>query len=265
MLRPDVRFLELGVVVAALGGAFVGFGFVAQTGWAEETWPFATSRLTNYFLGSILLAIAVPAAWVTATRRWAALRASALFPFITFAMMGIYLLARELSGDRSGLVPYAAGTATVAGLALALQIGGGRFLLQDRDRRAVPLLVRGSFGVFAMVLIGAGMLLVFGVDNILPWRVTDETGVMVGLTFLGAASSYVYGFIRPVWGYVYAPLLGFLAYDLVLLPPLLDQFSDVVPDQRTSLVIYVAVLVYSATLAAYYLLVHPSSRLFTRG
>jgi hypothetical protein len=47
---------------------------------------------------------------------------------------------------------------------------------------------------------------------------------MVGFIFLGAASSYVYGFLRPKWGYVIAPLLGFLAYDVILLWPLLDHF-----------------------------------------
>ena len=87
---------------------------------------------------------------------------------------------------------------------------------------------------------------------------------MFGFIFLGAASGYVIGALRPVWSHVYAPLLGFLAYDLVLLWPLIAEFPDVAAGRRTSLILYVAVLVYSGGLAIYYLLLNPASRLWPR-
>jgi hypothetical protein len=118
-------------------------------------------------------------------------------------------------------------------------------------------------GSFAMVLVAAGQALVVGADDVMPWAVSDESGVMFGLIFLGAASSYVFGAVRPMWGYAYAPLLGFLVYDLVLLPPLIYHFSDVAPENETSLILYVAVLSYSAALATYYLLISQSTRLWS--
>jgi hypothetical protein len=49
--------------------------------------------------------------------------------------------------------------------------------------------------------------------------------------------------------------MGFLAYDVVLIVPFMQHFQTVRPDLWTNLVAYVAVLVYSAALAAYYLFV----------
>ena len=85
---------------------------------------------------------------------------------------------------------------------------------------------------------------------------------MFGFIFCAAASSYAWGALHPAWGYAIVPLLGFLAYDLILLPPLIGHFDDVVPEQRTSLIVYVAVLGYSAALASYYLLIHRDTRLW---
>jgi hypothetical protein len=256
------RFSQLGFAATAIPPAVLAIGFAAQMSWAASTWPFETARLSNFFLGSILAAIAVPVLWVNARREWGALRSSALFPFLMLAAMAIYLIEEDLAGDDSGLLPFAGAMTFGAVYALALMLAGGRVPLQDR--RPIPLLVRASFAVFALVLVTAGLALVLGADNIMPWPASDESLVMFGFIFLGAASSYVYGTLRPMWGYVYAPLLGFLAYDLVLLPPLLDHFSDVAPEHHTSLIVYVAVLVYSGALATYYLVIRRSTRLWGR-
>lgn len=56
-------------------------------------------------------------------------------------------------------------------------------------------------------------------------------------------------------------LAGFLAYDIVLLPPFLTRLPSVAPEYRVSLIIYTAVLVYSALIAGYYLFLHPETRL----
>lgn len=260
-MTVNSRSLQIGLAVTALGPAVIAVALIVGPEWADSLWPFETSRLTNLFLGSILATIVVPTLWVSACREWGALRASALFPGLMLTAMAVYLVVKEL-GDDSGLLGYAFAMGVGAVYAFVLMRLGGRVALQDTRR--VPALVRASFAVFAAVLILAGVLLVAGVDNVLPWTVDDDTGVMVGFIFLGAASSYVYGALRPVWGFVTAPLLGFLAYDLILLWPLLDHFSDVASQHRTSLVIYVAVVAYSGALAAFYLLVRSDTRLGRR-
>jgi hypothetical protein len=255
-----VTRLQLGMAAFALGPAVLAIGFIFQMDWATSTWPFETSRLSNFFLGSVLAAIAAAALWVAAAREWSALRASGLFPLLALAAGAVYLISENETDAGESLLPFAAGMAGGATVALALLLAGARVNLGDR--RATPLLVRGSFALFALVLMAVGLALVLGTDDVMPWPVSDESGVMFGFILLGAASSYVYGTARPMWGYAYAPLLGFLVYDLVLLPPLIDQFSDVAPENETSLILYVAVLSYSAGLAAYYLLISPSTRLW---
>jgi hypothetical protein len=251
---------QLGMAALALGPAALAIGFISQMDWATSTWPFETSRLSNFFLGSVLAAITAAALWVAAAREWSALRASGLFPLLALAAGAVYLVGESETDAGESLLPLAAGMAGGAAVSLALLLAARRVTLGDR--RATPAPVRASFAAFALVLVAAGLALVLGTDNVMPWPVSDESGVMFGFIFLGAASSYVYGAVRPMWGYVYAPLLGFLVYDLVLLPPLIDHFSDVAPENETSLILYVAVLSYSAALATYYLLISRSTRLW---
>jgi MFS family permease len=253
----DPRLLQFGLLATALGPAILAIGFLTDASWATNTWPFPATRLTNLFLASILIAIVAPTLWISATREWGALRASALFPALMSAGMAVYVLVED-SAEDAGL--FAAVMGLTAVFALMLAFLGSRAELQDQRR--VPTIVRASFALFAIVLLASGGMLVAGKDNVLPWNVTEETGVMVGIVFLGAASSYLFGFLRPAWGYAYPPLLGFLAYDLVLLGPLIDHFADVVPEQENSLIIYVAALTYSGLLAAYYFFVNRETRLW---
>jgi hypothetical protein len=252
------RAILFALVAASVANAILAIAFIAQADWAADLWPFATSRLTNIFIGSILAAIAVPIALIVAEREHGALRATALFPILMFGSIAVYLLVES------------AGEHLREAIALALAAAFGAVVLRYgnsvplRDEHPAPVAVRASYALFGVVLLLAGGLLVAGVDNVLPWQVDSETGVTAGLIFLAAASTYIYGALRPVWSFVAAPLLGFLVYDLILIVPLLDHFSEVVDAQRTSLILYVAVLAYSGLLAIWYLLVSPATRLFGR-
>jgi hypothetical protein len=254
---------QLAMAATAIVPAVLAIGFIGQLDWARDLWPFEISRLTSLFLGSILAAIAVPILWIAARREWAALSASALFPILMLAGMSVYLVEEEIADHASRLLGFALAMAAGAAYALALAVVGSRFPL--RDRRPVPPVVRGSFAVFAVVLIASGIALVLGADNVLPWAVGEQTAVMSGIIFLAAASNYVYGTVRPLWGYVCPPLLGFMVYDVILLGPLINHFGDVAPEQRTSLIVYVAVLAYSAALGAYFLLIKRGTRLWGAG
>jgi hypothetical protein len=55
-------------------------------------------------------------------------------------------------------------------------------------------------------------------------------------------------------------LLSFLAYDLVLLPRLLEHFADIPADQLVALIVYAAILIYSTLLAIYYLFLNKATR-----
>ena len=103
--------------------------------------------------------------------------------------------------------------------------------------------------VFVGILYVAGALLIAGVPNVLPWPVTADLSVVVGLFFVGAATCFAYGVVRPVAGNALGQLAGFLAYDLVLIVPFLQRLPTIAPELRLSLYLYIAVVVRSGLLA----------------
>ena len=129
------------------------------------------------------------------------------------------------------------------------------------DDSPMPAPVRYSFALFAVVLFLVGTALVLKRPNIFPWVLSTELSVLYGWIFLGAMCYFIYGFFVPKWANAKGQLLGFLAYDLVLIVPYLSHFSKVSDELRLSLIIYVAVIIYSGLLAIYYLFINPSTRL----
>lgn len=91
------------------------------------------------------------------------------------------------------------------------------------------------------------------------WRLDEQTSVIYGLIFLGSAVYFAYGLQRPVWGNAKGQLLGFLAYDLVLIIPFV-RLLFVSPS--LSLIVYLAVILASAALAIWYLAISRRDRLW---
>ncbi len=129
-----------------------------------------------------------------------------------------------------------------------------------RDPRPMPGPVRASFAVFAAMLVAFGTALAFHAD-VFPWDLGSETSVMFGFIYLGAAAYFVWGFLHPRWSNAAGQLVGFLAYDLVLIGPFVDQFDDVSGGKLISLIVYTAFLLYSGGLAIYYLFINEGTRL----
>jgi hypothetical protein len=127
-------------------------------------------------------------------------------------------------------------------------------------------LVDWSFLLFALVLILVGTALVMRYPTVFPWPLQPQTSVVFGCIFLGAAMYFIHGFVFTVWGNVRGQLLGFLAYDAILIGPFLSHLGQVAPDHQLSLWVYLGVITYSAALAVYYLFLNPQTRFrFARG
>jgi hypothetical protein len=156
-------------------------------------------------------------------------------------------------------------TSFAAACALGALFGLGLFLWSVRIPldRSVPMpgLVRVSFAVFTLVLLVFGVRLILRAPNTIPWAITPELSVVIGLMFLGAAAYFAYGLLRPTWSNAAGQLAGFLVYDLVLIVPFLQRLPNVAPEHRTGLVLYLAVIIYSGVLAVYYLFVNKTTRL----
>jgi hypothetical protein len=257
-LTRGAVLMRAALIPAALILFVLVSGFLAQVPWAADLWPWPAKPLSYIFIASILAAIAVPVLWIALTGEAAAIRAGALDLTVMYGGMFVYVLT--LIGDprEPRLWTYA----LAFGLAAAGSAGAFLFARQIpwADPRPMPRPVRLSFGAFAMILIGAGVALLLQA-SIFPWRLGAETSVMFGLVFLGAATYFIYGALDPHWGNAVGQLAGFLAYDLVLLAPFLEHFNTAQGGSLVSLIIYVAFLVYSGTLASYYLFASNATRI----
>lgn len=249
-------------IALLIGGAMalvLAVGFFLQAPWATGIWPVASSRLSNIFLSSILAAIGAPIVWIALSGEARAMAGGA----INLALAnGAIVAAAYLFHQRGGppaLIPFAAFAAVLAVLCVGLLIYSQWFGFQDT--RPTPALVRFSFVGFSLALLLTGGALVMVRPNIFPWPLSPENSVFYGGIFLGAMCYFLYGVVYPCWGNAKGQLLGFLAYDLVLIGPFLRHFAAVQPQMRLSLTIYTAVVAYSGLLAIFFLFVHPRTRL----
>ena len=126
----------------------------------------------------------------------------------------------------------------------------------------MPLPVRISFGLFAVVLVLAGCMILLQIPNAFAWKLIPTSSILIGCFFLAASCYFLYGLLRPSWQNACGQLWAFLAYDLVLIIPFLLRFASVSPERLPSLLVNTAVLVYSGALALYYLFVNKATRMW---
>ena len=250
-----LRYLTMfgGVLILALA-----IGFIFQIRIATSLWPWPDGRLSYLFIGSILAAVSAAALWIGWTGEFGALAAGSLNIFVIAATTSFYFFHLAVQGDRPNMVPFAITGLIMAAASIAAFLWSRGLPLADP--RLTPPLVRVSFGIFVASLLLAGGALIFR-SPVFPWAVNPDSSVMFGCIFLGDACYFLYGLFRPVWHNALGQLLSFLAYDLVLIVPFLLLFKTVAPGYALSLLVYVAVLLYSGGIAVYFLFVNSQTRL----
>ncbi len=256
---PQGDFLKTIRILTFIGGLAIlvlAFGFIFRVPLALQLWPWEDGRYSYLFVGSILAAASAAALWIGWTGELAVLPAGSLNIFVIALTTSIYFFSLVAQG-RSELLLFA-----LASIVMALA-GGAAFLwsrpLPLTDPRPTPRLVRISFGIFIASLFFAGGALILHLP-IFPWELNPDSSVVFGCIFLGDAFYFIYSLYRPRWGNAFGQLLSFLAYDLVLIVPFVLLIDNVKPAHMINLVVYIAVLLYSGGLAAYYLLINPVTR-----
>ncbi len=256
-MPKTTRYLLL--IICAVQLAFAAAFFV-QWPPAISPWPFeGTTPLTYIFIASIFAAAAASTLWAIFTRNYGALAGVGLDYLVILTPLSIYMLWLGLTRGDSRL--------TTAGGLCALGVLFGLWLFWQGRRwpldtsLPMPAPVRGSFVAFVAALVFVSIRLFLQIPTI-PWKVTPELSLVAGFMFLGAAAYFVYALLRPSWANAGGQLAGFLAYDLVLIGPLLRALATVAPENRTRLIIYLIVVIYSGLLAIYYLFIHKPTRLF---
>lgn len=251
-------YLRIGAVFGGIAALVLALGFFEGAHWAVDLWPWPDSRLSYIFIASILAAIALPVLWIGATGELAAIRAGALNLAIAYGGIFVYLLTLLGDPGQPALGAYAVvfGVSTAAMIAM---LAWSRRIAW-RDERETPGPLRASFAALALILVAAGTALVFDAD-IFPWELRSESSVAFGFIYLGAAAYFAYGYLEPRWSNAAGQLIGFLAYDIVLIGPFVDRFGEVSGTELASLIVYTAILAYSAALAVYYLFVDEATQL----
>jgi len=259
--------LLLAVVVAEAVAAFL---LMFQVPWAVDLAPFpGRTAMSNTLLASLLMAAAASTGWCLLVRSDRALTGIALNTILIFSGMAAVLIAAAIGGEGVDLAAFAAVSLAVSAAGVWLL----RWSLRDawHDPRPTPRLVLGSFAVFVAALVVSGGLLLLRVPDILPWQVTPELSTLFGLMLMSAAAYFAYGLVERRWENAGGQLAGFLAYDIVLIVPLVRQLAtgrqsgyDADGSLPVNLIIYAAVIVYSGALAAYYLFLDRRTRLRTR-
>jgi hypothetical protein len=211
-----------------------------------------------------LAASAVPVLWIGLSGELAAIAGGAINLCLTYLGMAAFSFQVYFQDtDRRPILLYAIVCIALALLCFGLVFWARR--IRFRDTRPLPFGVRVSFIAFLIILVLVGGALVLRTANIFPWRLSPEQSVLYGWIFLGAACYFLYALVNPKWGNAQGQLLGFLAYDVVLIVPFLNHFATVDPRLRINLVIYTGVVIYSGLMAAYYLILNKATRLGTSG
>lgn len=258
------RIVRYSLIATSLAALILAVGFFLQLPWATGLWPWPTSRLSNIFIASILAASAVPVLWIGLSGELAAITGGAINLCVTYlgmAAFSFHILSQDTS--RRPILLYAIVCIALAVLCFGLIFWARR--IRFHDTRPLPNGVRVSFVAFLIILILVGGALVLQMANIFPWRLSPEQSVLYGWIFLGAACYFLYALINPQWANAQGQLLGFLAYDVVLIAPFLNHFATVDPSLRTNLVVYTGVIIYSGLLATYYLLLNKATRFTMSG
>jgi len=143
-------------------------------------------------------------------------------------------------------------------VSLGIFLWFGRYPIEDRRLQPMPL--RISFAGFVVVLLLVGIALLLQVPNVFAWPLNSLSSVILGCFFLGSACYFLYGLYIPRWHNACGQLWSFLAYDIVLIFPFLLHFTTVSPERLPSLIVNTIILVYSGTMALYYLLIKKETR-----
>lgn len=251
-LRPLLRGL-LALTGAAAGAVALVLAWPGAS--LPAGWPWSGGLLAEAFVASVLAAVAVPMLWAAWHGR------------LAVTVPGFVHVATMAGGFALVLGNGPSGYAAAAGVALA--IAGASLLAHlwvrgepASDARRLPASLAGWSMLYVAILLVAGSALLRGTPGVMPWPVTAQASQIYGWVFIAAAWSFAYPLLTRRVEHVQVGLIGFLAYDLVLVPPFALHLPKVAPALHTSLVLYLTALVASLAVSVWYLAFSRATRPF---
>jgi len=271
METQSMGALRLILVAGGILLLLPAWGFATAANWATASFLWEEGKLSYLFIASMQAAIAAAMIWIGITKSWHMITAGALNLFVMMGGLALFLLGTATQENALFTVTpkiwtYGIFCAIFALFNLWLVFWARKF--PETDRRPMPRGLRFAFGLFVFALVVVGIAMLARVEGIFPWPLKAETSVVFGWMFLGDAFYFLFALVQPRWRNAAPQLWSFLAYDLVLIGPFVQRLNvlfSTTSEQywtwRYSLIIYIAVLLFSAAVAVYYLFICPSTRI----
>lgn len=247
-MAPTPRHLR--IVLGLLGALLAGFGLalLLRVEPVKRLWIWPAAPEPNHaFVGSVALAVAAQMLWIARTGWLAALRPSAwnLIVFAGGASQALFRSAAYASDGRVRAYAWLAAGAALAGVGVLVALRRARPGSDVHASRAVRL----AFGAFAVLLVSIGTALLLGAPRVFPWPLGPDAAQVYAWIALGSGVFFAHLALTPSARTSRGALLGFLAYDVAVLLPLLTHAFRCPPGHGLSLAVYLAVVLVSGTLA----------------
>ena len=248
-------------MAVALAEAVLSVGLLLRWPVATQIWPVSVTPLTYTFLAAYVLGFVVAVVWLTVTRELAGMKGIGLTTAVAFGATLVVLGGMSVEGRQLVATMAAAAILCLAGVA-TLAVGMRQPVRGDR---LTPAPVRAACLIVCGLLLVLGVPLILRVPEVMPWALDLNSGALIGCLFLGSATYFLYGALRPEWPHAAGPLAALLAYDLVLTLPLIAHLPTARPEHVTVLLGYIAVLLSTGLLGAYVFLVDRRTRVGAMG
>jgi uncharacterized membrane protein len=243
------------LIVAGLGVYLRLPGFHYLWVWPDPD-PIAIA-----FVGTWLVSGSAGMLWVGLSGNLTALRPLMLTLIVAFAGASAHLLWYA-NASLTGTERYRAFSLVLAS-AIAAAVAALLWSRRQEPRAdgPVPGFVPPVFVLFAAILLFAGGSMALGFIRVFPVPLRADVAAVCGWFFIGSAAYFVYGVARPSRLNGVGQLVSFAVYDLLLIPPFLLLLPNVDPAHRTSLIVYLGVLIVSMLFSVYCLVFDRRMRL----
>jgi hypothetical protein len=242
--------------VAAALTAILSLGYLLRWPAATGTWPLPVTPLTYTFLSAFSMGLVVALAWVAATGELVGLAGIGLTIAVAYGAMAA-VLAGMVAGAQDPAVNLVIAV-TLCALGAAVLVYG--IQQPARDQRPTPRPLPAVYLVISALLLTLGVPLLLRWPDVMPWSLDLDSGALIGALFTGSAAYFGFGALRRGWANAAGPLAALLAYDLVLIVPLVQHIPVALSQHLTVLLLYIAVLATTGLLGIFRTAAESASR-----
>ena len=210
------------------GCAFLALalGFGNHHPWVTWLWSFGDEPMTEIFFAALLASFGVGSIVIAIDCERRSAIGGALSLAVTSALFAIMIATSATPGITYGLRWHGVVFAAVSVIAAATL----RNRQLSRPNQTLPNIKaswRLMLGGFAILTAISAAALLFSGWSVLPWKLSRPSELLIGALLAGLAVEYAYVALSGDRGACQLLLIGMLAYDLIMIGPLLNNWRNV--------------------------------------